>query len=202
VARLDYPATRRNREPILGVLREVLPEQGRVLEIASGSGQHAAYFAAAMPGLRWQPTDLDPQLLASIRAWTEDLDNVAEPLALDVTEPDPDLPHGTFDALYCANMIHIAPWVACLGLLDTAARLLGPNATMCLYGPYKRNGQHTSLSNRAFDESLQSRNSTWGVRDLGVVEQEANRRNFELIRVVEMPANNLSVVFRAGSPAG
>ena len=196
-ARLDYPATRRNREPILRVLREVLPTSGRVLEVASGSGQHVAHFAEALPDLDWQPTDLDAGVFASIEAWTEGLGNVAKPVHLDVTRGP--WPTGPFDALFCANMIHISPWATCVGLFDGAATVLRPNATMCLYGPFKRNGKHTSDGNRSFDANLQSRNSAWGVRDLEEVEDEAKKNSLELIRVIEMPANNLSLVFHAGS---
>ena len=196
--RLDYPATGRNREFIRDVLREVLPERGTVLEIASGSGQHAAFFAAAFPGLRWQPSDADSELFASIRAWSEGLDNVAAPVELDVTEPPWPVgaPEPGFCAGYCANMIHIAPWQACLGLLDGMSRALALGAPLCLYGPFMRGGVHTAPSNAAFDERLKSRDPSWGVRDLDVVGDEAARRGLVLERVFEMPANNLTVVFR------
>jgi hypothetical protein len=192
--RLDYPATQRNREPILAVLEQVLPRGGTVLEIASGSGQHAAYFAAALPHLRWQPSDFDPEVLASIVGWTEELDNVVAPVRIDVTEPS--WPVDGCDALFCANMIHISPWSSCLGLLDGASRLLQAGAPLCLYGPFKRGGQHTAPSNEAFDQRLKTRDPRWGVRDLDVVEKEANDRGLALDRVFEMPANNLTVVFR------
>ncbi len=192
--RLDYPATRRNRDVILTVLREVLPSQGLVLEIASGSGQHVAHFAAALTHLRWQPSDLDSAVFASIAAWTEPLDNVAAPIALDVTEGNWGIER--CDAIVCANMIHIAPWSACLGLLDGAQRILAAGGSLCLYGPFMRGGVHTAQSNEAFDESLRGRNPSWGVRDLDIVTNEANRRGLALERVIEMPANNLTVVFR------
>lgn len=195
MARLDYPATRRNRDAILRVLRETLPERGRVLEVASGSGQHVAHFAAHLTELRWQPTDLDAEVLPSIAAWTEGLANVAPPVRLDVTTPD--WPAGPFDGLFCANMIHISPWASCQGLFAGGAKVLRPNATMCLYGPFKRNGRHTSPSNHSFDASLQTRNSDWGVRDIGEVENEAKTNGIELNRVIEMPANNLILVFHA-----
>jgi hypothetical protein len=194
VSRLDYPATQRNRDPILAVLREVLPLDGVVLELASGSGQHVAHFAAALPNLHWQPSDREPDLFASIEAWTEDLTNVAKPLTLDVTSNH--WPIERCDAVMCANMIHIAPWVACLGLLDGVARILDGDGPLCLYGPFKRNGTHTAPSNEAFDRSLQDRNPAWGVRDLDEVTKEANYRGFALDRVFEMPANNLTAVFR------
>ena len=195
MARLDYPATRRNRDPILGVLREVLPERGEVLEIASGSGQHVAFFAASLPELRWQPSDRDDELFASIESWCEGLDNVARPVCIDVT--DPNWPVTNVDLIYCANMIHIAPWEACLGLLDGASKVLTNLGLLCLYGPFMRNGEHTSESNSRFDVSLRSRNPGWGVRDLDVVRNEAMSRKLELIRIEQMPANNLFVVFRA-----
>jgi hypothetical protein len=193
-ARLDYPATNRNREPILTVLREVLPNHGVVLELASGSGQHVAHFAAALPNLHWQPSDRDPDLFTSIAAWTNGLTNVAKPLAIDVTSNR--WPIARCDAVMCANMIHIAPWDACLGLLDGVARTLENDGPLCLYGPFKRNGTHTAPSNEAFDRSLKERNPSWGVRDLDEVTKEANSRGFALDRVFEMPANNLTVVFR------
>lgn len=192
--RLDYPATTRNREAILAVLREVLPSHGVVLEIASGSGQHVAHFAAAMTHLRWQPSDVDTAVFASIEAWSEPLDNVEVPLAIDVTERSWGIER--CDAIVCANMIHIAPWSASLGLLDGAGRILAVGGPLCLYGPFKRAGVHTAQSNEAFDQSLQGRNPSWGVRDLDVVTHEANRRGLALERVIEMPANNLTAVFR------
>ncbi len=192
--RLDYPATGRNRDAILAVLREVLPAAGTVLEIASGSGQHIAYFGAALTHLRWQPSDLDADLFASIRAWTEGLDNVASPLELDVTASP--WPIERFDAVTCANMIHIAPWEACLGLLDGVARGLVGVGPVCLYGPFKRGGVHIAPSNEAFDRSLRARDPRWGVRDLDLVTKEANDRGFALDRIFEMPANNWTVVFR------
>lgn len=191
--RIDYPATQRNREPILAVLREVLPEGGTVLELASGSGQHVAHFAAALPNLRWQPTDLDTRLFASITAWAKGLTNVSSPLFLDVTLSQ--WPIERCDAVVCANMIHIAPWEVCLGMLDGVARTLG-DGPLCLYGPFKRGGAHTAPSNDEFDRSLQARNPRWGVRDLDEVTKEANCRGLALDRVFEMPANNLTVVFR------
>ncbi|MFO7564219.1 MAG: DUF938 domain-containing protein [Enhygromyxa sp.] len=192
--RLDYPATRRNRDAILAVLREVLPASGTVLELASGSGQHVAHFASALPKLRWQPSDLDSALFTSIAAWTQALTNVAQPLTLDVTSNP--WPIERCKAVMCANMIHIAPWEACLGMLDGVARTLEGDGPLCLYGPFKRGGAHTAPSNAEFDRSLQARDPRWGVRDLDEVAKEANRRGLALDRVFEMPANNLTVVFR------
>lgn len=194
--RLDYPATRRNREPILAVLREVLPASGTVLEIASGSGQHVAHFAEALPDLRWQPTDRDDATFASIRAWTEALDNVADPMVLDASAPPWPLDEQSHRAVTCANMIHIAPWEACLGLFSGASRVLSGGDPLCLYGPFMRGGEHTAPSNAQFDASLRARDPRWGVRDLDVVENEAKNCGFELERIFEMPANNLTVVFR------
>jgi len=190
--RLDAPATGRNREPILAVLRRVLPAEGLVLEVASGTGQHAAWFGAALPGLVWQPTDRDPTHRASIAAWTEGLPSVRPPLDLDTTRRP--WPVQRADAVVCINMIHIAPWAACLGLLEGAAELLPPGAPLVLYGPYKRGGAHTAPSNAAFDADLRARDPTWGVRDLEAVQKAA--AGFVLEEVAEMPANNLTVVFR------
>lgn len=208
--RLDYPATRRNAEPILAVLRDELRGDERVLEIGSGSGQHAACFAAAMPGLRWQPSDVDEQLFASIRAWTSELGNVAEPIVLDASQPferwfaardeSSELgPCGAheYDAIFSANVLHIAPWSVCVGLLEGAAIGLRTSVScVILYGPFMRAGRHTAPSNEAFDRSLRARDPRWGVRDLDEIVREAQARDLELARVVEMPANNLCVVLR------
>jgi hypothetical protein len=198
MSRLDYPATRRNRDPILAVLREVLPANGTVLEVASGSGQHVAHFARALPGLLWQPSDLDSDLLASIAAWTEGLDNVTAPIELDVTQTQWARAGAIArcDAVFCANMIHIAPWEACLGLLDGVSQLLVEGGPLCLYGPFMRASVNPAPSNESFDHSLRARDPRWGVRTLEVVANEANRRGLALDRVIEMPANNLTVVFR------
>ncbi|WP_109121940.1 DUF938 domain-containing protein [Azospirillum sp. TSO22-1] len=192
MSRLDAPATGRNRDPILAVLRRVLPARGTVLEVAGGTGQHAAHFAEALPDLVWQPTDPDPAHRASIAAWTEGLPNVRPPLALDATRRP--WPVERADAVLCINMIHIAPWAACLGLLAGAAEILASGAPLVLYGPYRRGGAHTAPSNAAFDANLRARNPEWGVRDLEAVAHAA--AGFVLDEVVEMPANNLTVVFR------
>ena len=193
---LCAPAPERNKGPILDVLRRVLPEQGLVLEIASGTGQHVIHFAAALPDLTWQPSDADAQARASIAAWSADanLPNVLPPLDLDVrSEP---WPVERADALVCINMIHIAPWAAAERLLDGASRLLGPGAPLVLYGPYRREGRHTAPSNEAFDADLRRRNPEWGVRDLEAVSALATRNGFVPEEVVAMPANNLCVVLR------
>ncbi len=193
--RLHAPATHRNREPLLAVLREVLPPLGTVLEIAAGTGEHAVFFASHLPHLRWIPSDPEPERRASIAAWAEDasLPNLDDPLDLDVMTPP--WPVSEIDAILCINMIHIAPFTACLALLDGASRLLGPGAPVILYGPFQRQGRHTADSNAAFDHRLRGENPSWGVRNLETVEEEANGRGLNLHRVVEMPANNLTVVF-------
>jgi len=199
--RFSAPAAQRNRGPILEVLRRVLPAAGRVLEIASGSGEHAVYFARALPALVWQPSEVDAESRASVSAWIayEKLPNVLAPLALDVTRAGWASAVDGIDALYCANLIHIAPWEACLGLLDGAGALLGAGAPLVLYGPYMRGGMHTAASNASFDASLRRQDPRWGVRDLDVVSAEAVSRGFSLDDEVQMPANNLVVVFRKSS---
>ncbi|MFV8750924.1 DUF938 domain-containing protein [Nannocystaceae bacterium ST9] len=196
--RLDYPATRRNQDVILAVLREVLRDGDRVLEIGSGSGQHAAHFARHWPSLRWHPSDAEDTTFASIAAWSEDLGNVASPRVIDVSRPVVDWPvhEGAFDAVFCANVIHIAPWEIALGLLAGCAALLDHDRPLVLYGPFMRAGRHTADSNEAFDRGLRARDPRWGVRDLDVVTREAARHGLQLDRVVEMPANNLTSVFR------
>lgn len=196
-ARRHAPATERTRGPILDVLRRVLPAEGTVLEVSSGTGQHAVYFAKHLPKLVWQPSDPDPGARASIAAWTESegADNVRPPLDLDVTRRP--WPIGRADAVVNVNMIHIAPWACCEALLEGAAELLSPGNVLFMYGPYKRGGRHTAPSNEAFDRSLRQRNPAWGVRDLDAVAAVAARHGLRLEEVVEMPANNLSVVYRA-----
>ena len=195
-ARAFSPSTARNREPILDVMRRVLGEHARVLEIASGTGEHAVFVARAMPGVSWQPSDPDAASRASVVAWTlhEGLLNVAPPLALDVREPDWGT-RGPFDALVAINMIHIAPWEATRGLFAGAARVLAPGGVVFLYGPYKRDGKHTAPSNEAFEQWLTARDPAFGVRDLADVEREAARHGFSLREVVPMPANNFVLVF-------
>ncbi|NPD24423.1 DUF938 domain-containing protein [Corallococcus exiguus] len=190
------PATERNREPLLAVLREVLPTEGTLLEVASGTGQHAAFFAKAFPGLTWQPTDGDPSSLESIDAWRmeEGLANVLPARLLDASSDAWPVEHA--DAMLCVNMIHIAPWAACQGLMRGAARVLRPGGRLVLYGPYFVEGKETAPSNLAFDESLRARDASWGVRELGAVTAEAARHGLQRERVVEMPSNNLTVVFR------
>ncbi|WP_084671403.1 DUF938 domain-containing protein [Modicisalibacter ilicicola] len=194
--RLSSPAAARNRDPILAVLREVLPSRGKVLEIASGSGEHALHFARHLPDLLWQPSDPDPAALASIAAWrdSESLDNLLEPVRLNVVETP--WPEQECDALICINMIHIAPWEATEALFAGAGDMLDRGGVLYLYGPFKRAGRHTAASNAAFDDTLRRRDPRWGIRDLNDVEALAHEHGLGIERIVEMPANNLSVVLR------
>jgi SAM-dependent methyltransferase len=193
---LHAAAAERNRDPILDVLRRVLPPAGLVLEIASGTGQHAAYFARALSALEWQPSDASPAHLESIRAWSaaSGATNLAPPLLLDV-EHTP-WPIARADAIVNINMIHIAPWPAAEALFQGAARLLPPTGVLYLYGPFKRGGQHTAPSNQRFDERLRGEDARWGVRDLDEVQVLATSVGFGAAEIIAMPANNLSLVFR------
>lgn len=195
-SRLHSPAAARNCRPILEVLKQRLPERARVLELASGSGEHALAFATAMPGWQWQPSDPAEPALASIAAWREAaaLPNLAAPICLDVTAPG-DWPQGPFDAVVAINLIHISPWAVAEALMVRAGERLVPGGVLYLYGPYRRGGAHTSASNAAFDADLRRRDPRWGVRDLEAVAAEAERHGLALQRVAEMPANNLSVLF-------
>ncbi len=185
------PATARNREAIREVLARALPGTGEVLELASGSGEHAVHFAAAFPQLAWQPTDPDPTALASIAAWRAEagLANLRAPIALDAASATWPIAHA--DAIVCINMVHISPWASTLGLFSGAARLGVP--VVVLYGPYLVDGD-TAPSNREFDGWLRGRDARWGVRELREVEAAAT--GFALAEIVAMPANNLSLVFR------
>jgi SAM-dependent methyltransferase len=190
------PAVARNREPILAVLRGILPNQGTVLEVASGTGEHATFFAEHLPYLIWQPTDPDPVALASIAAHraAANLSNLRAPLLLDATASA--WPLDKADAVVAINMIHISPWTAARGLMSGAARLLPAGGALYLYGPFKENGVHTAPSNAAFDASLRARDPQWGVRDAGDVMKRAAEHGFDFVKRVPMPANNLSLVFR------
>ena len=190
------PATARNREPILAVLRQVLPARGTVLEIASGTGEHAVYFARELPHLTWQPSDPSAEARASIAAWMAEarLPNLRPPLAIDATG-------GTFAvpdlaAILAINMVHISPWSATEGLVAAAGTALPTGGILLLYGPYKRGGRHTAPSNAAFDAELRAQDPSWGVRDLEAVTELAVAAGLVLDRVVQMPANNLCVAFR------
>lgn len=191
------PATSRNREPILAVLRSVVAPGANVLEVASGTGEHAVFLAPRLEVTRWQPSDPDAEARRSIDAWRAHArsERVLPALDLDVTfHPWPPLTIAP-DLVMSVNMIHISPWRACEGLLDGAAALLAPGKLLYLYGPFRRHGAHTAPSNEAFDASLRSRNPAWGVRDLEEVEEAAGQRGLVLRDVTPMPANNLSVVF-------
>jgi len=189
-------ATLRNRDAILDVLERVLPPEGLILEIASGSGEHAEYMAPRLAPRRWQPTDIDPEALASIagyRSFAGNSRSFLPPLALDVTAAH--WPLAAADAVVAINLVHIAPWTAAAGLIAGAARVLPDEGVLYLYGPFKRSGRHTAPSNEQFDAALQAEDPSWGVRDLGDIIGEAGQHDLALSEVVEMPANNLSVVF-------
>ncbi|MDP4025163.1 DUF938 domain-containing protein [Methylobacterium sp. NEAU 140] len=195
---LTAPAVARNRDAILAVLRRVLPERGTVLEVASGSGEHAAYFAAelgaARPGLRWQPSDPEPAARRSVDAHATGHPAIAPALALDAAAPD--WPAAAADAVLCINMIHIAPWAACLGLMAGAGRLLPPGAPLVLYGPFREEDRHTAPSNAAFDADLRARDPAWGVRDREAVTAAAAARGLAFAERIALPANNLCLVYR------
>ncbi|HYE43892.1 MAG TPA: DUF938 domain-containing protein [Caulobacteraceae bacterium] len=195
VALPSSPAALRNRDPILKVLRRHLPAGGLVLELAAGTGEHAVHFARALPGLSWQPTDPDPQALAAIAAWREEagLPNLLEPIRLDATRS---WPVERAAAVVCINMVHISPWGATEGLMAGAARVLPVGGVLYLYGPYREADVPTAPSNEAFDASLKARNPAWGLRDREAVETLAQAHGLDRIERVEMPANNLSLVFR------
>ncbi len=195
---LASPAVARNTAPILEVLRAHLPARARVLEIASGSGEHAIAFARALPATNWTPSDPSPQALASIAAWREEtgVPNVRPPLALDAADPD-GWPEVDVQVVFCANMTHISPWAATEGLLAGAGRILpDPGGLLVLYGPWRESGVPLAPSNAAFDESLKARNPAWGIRSLDDVVALAKTHHLHLTRRVEMPANNLMLLFR------
>ena len=189
------PSAERNKGPILDVLARVLPRRGLVLEIASGTGQHVMHFAKALPDLTWQPSDPDAELRESIalRVWEEQRANVNSPMDLDVTKLP--WPLQTADAVIAINLIHVAPWSATLALFQGAEALLSREDVLFLYGPYRRFGRHISEGNAQFDLDLRAQNPEWGVRDLEAVSDVAAGSGFALAEIVEMPANNLSLVF-------
>ena len=197
-ARRHAPAAARNRDAILAALRGVLPAGGTVLEVASGSGEHAVHLAAALPHLVFRPSDPDPGARRSIDAWVAATGaaNVRAALALDAASPP--WPVGAAGAVLCINMIHIAPWGATTGLMRGAAAVLAPGAPLVLYGPFRRGGAHTGPGNAAFDAELRARDPAWGVRDLEAVADAAREHGFGPPGVTGMPANNLLVVFRRG----
>ena len=189
------PATERNRDVILAVLRDELPSSGLVLEVASGSGQHVVHFAATLPALDWQPSDPDPAALVSIESWRQEvgLPNVRPPLRLDASA---DWPVERADAILCVNMVHISPWEATLGLMKGAGAILPPGGLLYLYGPYLRENVETAPSNLAFHASLKARDPQWGLRRVEDVIAAAEGEGLVLRRLLEMPANNLSLIFR------
>jgi len=196
-----WPAPERNKQPILDVLQRVLPARGTLLEIASGSGQHAAFFASHLPGWTWQPSDLDPENLASIAEWVKDaqLPSLRAPLRVDVCDAEWNLDGiAPLDALFCANMIHIAPWAACLGLIRGAGRYLAPGGHFVVYGPFMIGGEHTAQSNATFDASLKARDPSWGVRDSDDVIALCAGVGVQFIERVAMPANNQTLIFTRG----
>lgn len=201
-ARRFAPATQRNREPILEVLKKYVKPCAHVLEIAAGSGEHAVFLAPRLDAGTWQPTDPDPEARTSIdawRAWEKD-PRVLAALELDVTKKP--WPVTSADVVVCINMIHISPWRATVAMLDGAGRILPAGGILYLYGPYRRNGMSTSDSNEAFDQSLRARNEEWGVRDMEDVSEEALEHGLVLEDTIAMPANNFSLVFRRAVPSG
>ena len=202
-ARRYAPATERNREPILDVLLRVLPNQGNILEIASGTGEHSIFFASHLSPRQWYPSEPESELRNSIIAWQSQhkSDNLHPPLDINAAAEywsieEQDI---TINAIVNINMIHISPWETCLGLMAGAKRILPIGGILYLYGPYKQNGKHTAPSNEAFDQSLRSRNPQWGVRNLEDVISVAKENGLLFQEVVKMPANNLSVVFKVSS---
>ncbi len=190
------PAAARNREPILRVLRDWLPPRARVLEIGSGTGEHAVWFSAALPSVTWQPTDRDPAALKSIAAWREraGLANLLPPLSLDASAETWPVAHA--DVVVAINVVHITPWPTTLGLIAGAARVLTPGGLIFLYGPFREGGAPMAASNVAFDADLRARDPSWGIRDLAEITEIAHRHGLHGATRIAMPANNLSVVFR------
>ncbi len=195
VARLFAAAAERNRQPILDVLSRVLPDSGLALEVASGSGEHALWFAEQLYPLVWQPSDPDPACRRSIAAHGADAGFATLEAPLDLDAGAADWPIERADAVVCINMTHVAPWRATAGLIAGAARILPPEGVLYLYGPYLRGGHHTAPSNAAFDASLRAHNPDWGLRDVEAVAEAAGPQGLVLSEVVDMPANNLSLVF-------
>jgi len=199
-SRETAPSPDRNKQPILDVLTRVLPRTGLVLEIGSGTGQHVAHFAKALPNLTFQPSEMDTGRHPSIAAWIahEHLGNVRPPLAFDLMQP---WPVRAADAVVCINVIHISPWEATLALMKVAGEILPPGGVLVTYGPYRRNGAHTAPSNEEFDAWLKARDPRFGVRDMEEVVAAAKREGMDLVEWVPMPANNFTLVFKKVIPA-
>jgi SAM-dependent methyltransferase len=199
-SRRSAPAALRNREPIAEVLKDWLPSTGLVLEVASGTGEHAALFAERFPNLEWQPSDVDPDALRSIRAWRDEarLPNLRDPLRLDAASAE--WPIAKADAVLSINMVHISPWTSALGLLDGAARLLSGGGALILYGPWLNDDVPTADSNMAFDADLRRRDPQWGLRRVEDFAAAAAERGLVLQEVRAMPANNLMLLLRAEPP--
>lgn len=191
-----FPATTRNRAPIARVLTRILPASGTVLEIGSGSGEHALYFSGKFPDLIWQPSDPDPINIQSIQAWAQHTQRPNLRAPISVNASDVLLPIDVVSAVICINVIHISPWDATEGLMRNAAHLLPPGGPLYLYGPFRIGGAHTAQSNYMFDQSLRQQNNEWGVRDLEAVIAEAEKNELTFVEKVEMPANNQSIIFQ------
>ncbi len=190
-----YPATLRNRDPILSIIQQHLPENGCILETASGTGEHLTYFAQKYPQLQWQPSDKNDELFWAIRTRSKNISNILPPKIIDVTKTDPRILNQQYDAIFNINMIHISPWQACLGFFSLASRIIKSKGLIYLYGPYKKQGQHTSSSNEIFDSNLRAQNPAWGVRDMEEVISIADTNGFCIHQIEPMPANNYSLVF-------
>ncbi|WP_457389450.1 DUF938 domain-containing protein [Roseateles sp. P5_E1] len=199
--RRHSPAAERNGPPILAALQRLLPAQGVMLEIASGTGQHAAFCSEGLPGWHWQPSDFDAASLPSIAAWCEGLARVRPPITLNVLDADWAGVPARVDAIYCANMIHIAPWACTAGLMQGAARHLAPDGLLITYGPYLVDGEATAPSNLAFDADLRERNPAWGIRRLNDVAEQAAAAGLQLRERLDMPANNLLLAWQRISQA-
>lgn len=196
--RLFSTAARRNRKPIFEVLKKFLPETGLVLEVASGTGEHGAYFAPRFPKLTWQPSDPNPEMRRSIQAWSRiEATKMNQSIDLDVQKKP--WPIKKASAVVCINLIHISPWRACLGLMEGAGKILEEGGVLYLYGPYKIKNRHYAQSNIAFDQSLKQQNEEWGVRDLDDVIKIASDFGLRFSQTLKMPKNNLSVIFTKGN---
>ena len=202
--RLFFPATERNKAPIGEVLSQILPSKGVVLEIASGSGEHGVMFQECFPNILWQTSDPNTSYRKSISAWIKHqglITKMPQPLDLDVQKRPWPLTQefrSSLKAIVCINMIHISPWVCTEALFEEAGNLLEKDQLLMLYGPFKRNGAHTSESNERFDQSLNAQNPNWGIRDLDAVSEIGVKNGFKNHDVIEMPSNNLSIIFEMG----